>query len=263
MKKSLLVFALLLYLPAGLLLNAQTAELYIESAQGVYVFVDDAYKGYGNDHGKIRIADIEPGIHTVKFYKTGGIHFEEEVNLEAGMVYVYEEPFSPLSGMQPKRELTRVEVPPPPPVQVFEMLEFVETDVMMEDIEFGLASDDEASWDFLDEEIEEESEEVFFIVEDMPQFNGGPSDNFRQYIANNLQYPQIAAENNIDGRVYVQFTVDRTGKVTDVVVARGVDPALDKEAVRVVKSSPLWRPGYQRGRPVNVRFTFPIVFVLQ
>ena len=70
-------------------------------------------------------------------------------------------------------------------------------------------------------------------------------------------------ENGISGRVFVQFAVGSDGKVTDVVVVRGVDPALDKEAVRVIKSSPKWTAGKQRGRPVKVQFTFPVVFVLQ
>ena len=97
----------------------------------------------------------------------------------------------------------------------------------------------------------------------MPKFQGGGKEKFREWIAKNLQYPPIAAENGISGRVFVQFAVNAQGEVVDVKVVRGVDPALDKEAVRVVKSSPRWTPGKQRGRPVKVQFTFPIVFVLQ
>jgi len=100
-------------------------------------------------------------------------------------------------------------------------------------------------------------------VEDMPQFQGGGKEKFREYIQQNLNYPPIAAENGISGRVFVQFAVNAKGEVVDVVVVRGRDPALDKEAKRVVQSSPKWSPGKQRGRPVKVQFTFPIVFVLQ
>jgi protein TonB len=82
-------------------------------------------------------------------------------------------------------------------------------------------------------------------------------------VAKTLKYPEIAAENGIQGKVFVQFAVNAKGEVTDVVVVRGVDPALDAEAVRVIKSSPKWAPGKQRGRPVKVQFTFPVVFVLQ
>ena len=106
--------------------------------------------------------------------------------------------------------------------------------------------------------------EVFYIVEDMPTFNGGdPATEFRKYITQNLRYLEIAAKNGISGRVIVQFAVDRVGTVVDAVVVRSVDPALDKEAVRVVMSSPKWVPGKQRGKAVKVLFTFPINFELQ
>jgi protein TonB len=98
----------------------------------------------------------------------------------------------------------------------------------------------------------------------MPTFNGGdPATEFRKYIAQNLRYPEIAAENGISGRVIVQFAVNKMGSVVDAIVVRSVDPALDKEAIRVVMSSPKWTPGKQRGKAVKVLFTFPINFVLQ
>jgi protein TonB len=97
----------------------------------------------------------------------------------------------------------------------------------------------------------------------MPGFGGGDSNKFREYIARNLKYPEVAAENGIQGRVFVQFVVEPDGRVSNVKVVRGVDPALDREAVRVVESSPPWKPGKQRGKPVRVSFTFPIIFVLQ
>lgn len=158
--------------------------------------------------------------------------------------------------------------PPPPPPQTTEVINIVEDDVEIEDE--LILDDTEADQDDVIEivEFEEEEEEVnemevFFVVEDMPTFQGQSSDAFRIYIQKNLKYPTIAAENGISGRVFVQFDVDPQGKITNVLVVRGVDPSLDKEAVRVVKSSPKWSPGKQRGRPVRVRFTFPIVFQLQ
>jgi TonB family protein len=105
--------------------------------------------------------------------------------------------------------------------------------------------------------------EVFFVVEDMPGFQGGGPEQFRQYISENLRYPQAAASNGVHGRVFVQFVVQADGKVTDAKIVRGVDPLLDREALRVVMSSPKWTPGMQRGEPVAVAFTFPINFVLQ
>lgn len=158
--------------------------------------------------------------------------------------------------------------PPPPPPQTTEVINIVEDDVEIEDE--LILDDTEADQDDVIEivEFEEEEEvvneeEVFFVVEEMPTFQGQSSDAFRIYIQQNLKYPVIAQENGISGRVFVQFDVNGKGEVTNVVVVRGVDPSLDKEAVRVVKSSPRWTPGKQRGRPVRVRFTFPIVFQLQ
>lgn len=157
----------------------------------------------------------------------------------------------------------------PPPQQVIEDLEIVEDDEEIEDeIEIidNEATDDMEFeiMDVIEEEDEETVEEVFIIVEDMPLFNGKKAEEgFREYISNNLEYPAIAAENGISGKVLVQFAVDKTGKVVDVVLLRGQHPALDKEAIRVVRSSPKWTPGKQRGRAVKVQFVFPISFVLQ
>ena len=157
--------------------------------------------------------------------------------------------------------------PPPPPPQVIEQLNIVENDVDIDEVDFqGMDVNENTAIDFVpfqQEEEEASDDEVFFIVEDMPKFEGGGQEKFRTWIAQHLQYPEIAQENGISGRVFVQFAVNSQGEVVDVKVVRGVDPALDKEAVRVVKSSPRWTPGKQRGRPVKVQFTFPIVFVLQ
>lgn len=113
------------------------------------------------------------------------------------------------------------------------------------------------------EQSETPEEEVFFIVEEMPTFNGDdPAIEFRKYIAKNLVYPIVAAENGISGRVIIQFAVNSKGEVVDVNVVRSVDPALDKEALRLVNSSPKWTPGVQGGEPVKVLFTFPINFVI-
>ena len=137
----------------------------------------------------------------------------------------------------------------------------IEDELILDDFEVDQDSEVEIM-DFVEEEEEEEAQ-IFFIVEDMPGFMGKGQDGFRQWIGQNLRYPEIAAENGISGRVFVQFVVEPNGSVTNVKVVRGVDPALDAEAVRVVKSSPKWTPGKQRGKAVRVSFTFPINFVLQ
>ncbi len=157
--------------------------------------------------------------------------------------------------------------PPPPPPKVADVLNIVEDDVEIEDelIIEDAEADQNMEIEIVEFEEEEEvaEEEVFFIVEDMPSFQGKGQEGFRTWIAKNLRYPEIAAENGISGKVYVQFAVNSKGKVVDAVVVRGVDPALDKEAVRVVTGSPKWSPGKQRGKAVKVQFTFPINFVLQ
>ena len=105
-------------------------------------------------------------------------------------------------------------------------------------------------------------EEIFFIVEEMPDFPGGDT-ALRQFIANSVDYPKIAVEKGIQGKVYVTFVVTKDGSVANATIARGVDPSLDKEALRVVNSLPKWKPGKQRGKPVNVSYTVPINFQLQ
>ncbi len=116
----------------------------------------------------------------------------------------------------------------------------------------------------INELSEDAGEELFFIVEEMPTFHGGDAAvEFRKYIAENLEYPEKAAINGIAGKVIIQFVVNSSGEVTDVTVVRGVDPSLDREAVRVVESSPDWTPGKQRGKKVSVIYTFPITFALK
>ena len=159
--------------------------------------------------------------------------------------------------------------PPPPPPKVIEVLNIVDDDVKIEnELEIDDSEADENT--IIDvapvietaEEEEAEEAEVFFIVEDMPEFPGGDL-ALRKYIANAIKYPVIAQENGIQGKVYVTFVVGKDGKVTGARIARGVDPSLDKEALRVVNSLPTWKPGKQRGKPVNVSYTVPINFVLQ
>lgn len=108
----------------------------------------------------------------------------------------------------------------------------------------------------------EEENKVFDVVEENPSFPGGRA-ALMKWLNENINYPVIAAENGIEGRVIVQFVVSKTGQISDVRVARGVDPSLDKEAVRVVSNMPNWTPGRQNGTTVNVRFTLPVTFKLQ
>lgn len=108
---------------------------------------------------------------------------------------------------------------------------------------------------------EEESTTVYFVVEDMPKFINEIK-NFNEYLKKELQYPQEAKEKKLEGTVYVQFTVGKDGYIKDAKVVRGSHPALDQEALRIVYSSPKWKPGTQRGIAVDVILTFPIIFKL-
>ena len=113
------------------------------------------------------------------------------------------------------------------------------------------------------EEVVEEEAIPFALVEEKPKFQGGDANTFSKWVNSKLVYPEIAKENGVQGRVTLQFTVNTDGSVSNVTVVRGVDPSLDKEAVRIVSSSPKWEPGRQRDRPVKVTYTFPVIFQLR
>lgn len=108
----------------------------------------------------------------------------------------------------------------------------------------------------------EEENKVFDIVEQQPLFPGGPA-ALMKYLSENTKYPVVAQENGVQGRVTVQFVVEKDGSISDVHVLRGVDPSLDKEAVRVVKSMPRWTPGKQNGITVRVNYRVPVLFRLR
>lgn len=157
--------------------------------------------------------------------------------------------------------------PPPPAPKLTDLIDIVEDDTNIdEELEIEDAEDQsenkevQNASDFGDYEGEDTGEtELFVVVEDMPQFPGG---KVQQWIAKNVKYPVLAMENGIQGKVYIQFVIEKDGSITDVKVLRGVDASLDKEAVRVVQSMPKWKPGKQRGKPVRVSYTLPINFQL-
>ena len=165
---------------------------------------------------------------------------------------------------------TSQETPPPPPppaVQEVEVLNVVEDDVEVEEIEINTEDDKDVEVVIappVEAPVEEEEEDVVFqVVETMPEFPGGPQALFK-YISDNVKYPVIAQENGIQGRVICQFVVNKDGSIVDVVAVRSSGEAsLDKEAIRVIKSMPKWKPGKQRGKPVRVKYTVPVNFRLQ
>lgn len=166
---------------------------------------------------------------------------------------------------------TAQELPPPPPPpapEIVEELNIVEDDVVTESVEINTEDDKDktvtinAPVTSTGPIVEEEDQVVFQVVEKMPSFPGGDAALFK-YLSDNVKYPVIAQENGVQGRVICQFVVNRDGSIVDVEVVRSVDPSLDKEAIRVIKSMPKWSPGQQRGKPVRVKYTLPVNFRLQ
>lgn len=109
--------------------------------------------------------------------------------------------------------------------------------------------------------IEEDPNQIFTAVENQPDFPGGMQ-AFYKYLGNNIRYPAVARENNVQGRVFVTFVVEKDGSLTDIKVMRGIGSGCDEEAVRVLKKSPKWKAGIQNGRPVRVQYSVPIAFNL-
>ena len=175
---------------------------------------------------------------------------------------VFEEEIIPIT------EPEQVAAPPPPEVpSVVEVLTIVEDDADIEETVMASSEDtgEKVEVKYVPVVIEEEEPEeqtIFEVVEKMPEFPGGNA-ALMQYLSKNIKYPTIAQENGTQGRVIVQFVVNRDGSVVDPVVARSVDPYLDKEALRVISTMPKWNPGQQRGKPVRVRYTVPVSFRLQ
>ena len=108
----------------------------------------------------------------------------------------------------------------------------------------------------------EVANKVFDVVEEMPSFPGGQG-ALMAFLSSNIKYPVVAQENGVQGRVIVGFVVEKDGSISDVKVMRSVDPSLDREAQRVVKAMPKWKPGKQNGSAVRVKYTVPVVFRLQ
>lgn len=166
------------------------------------------------------------------------------------------------------------ETPPPPPETpdipvLSDEISIVDDEIEVDNKILNLEDDANLGVQIMDyveevaEEVIEEEAIPFQLVETKPSFQGGDANTFRNWVNSRLEYPEIAKENGIQGRVMLQFTVGSDGKVSNVVVVRGVDPVLDKEAVRVVSMSPKWTPGKQRDRAVKVTYTFPVIFQLR
>ncbi len=158
-------------------------------------------------------------------------------------------------------------VPPPPAaVAKADIIKIVEDDADIEE-DIMVSTEDQVEWvdldeiDYIEVEPEPEEEEIFMVVEESPEFPGG-YEAYLQYLKKNIKYPAICRENNIQGRVIISFVVNKDGKIVDAEVVKGVNPQLDKEALRVISTMPNWKPGKQRGKPVRVKYSSPVNFRL-
>lgn len=166
-------------------------------------------------------------------------------------------------------EITKQEEQKPQPVELPKQttqLEIVQDDVEVEDIEINAdVEQTEIIEEYVAPEIEEDEvveQEIFQIVEEMPEYPGGDK-KLLEYVAKSVKYPQIARESGIQGRVFVNFVIEPDGSVSNVKVLRGIGGGCDEEAMRVIKSMPKWKPGKQRGKAVRVTYTLPVNFKLQ
>ena len=167
-----------------------------------------------------------------------------------------------------------LETPPPTPEapalpMLSDELEIVDDDVTV-DLDFQSLDDTDAPVDIMEykhqEVVEEEvEEEVIYVlnVEEKPTFNGGDANEFTKWVNSRLVYPEMAKENGVEGRVTLQFTIGKDGRLGDVKVLNTPDKTLADEAVRVVSSSPKWTPGRQRDRAVKVSYVFPVIYRLR
>ena len=177
---------------------------------------------------------------------------------------VFEEEIIPITE-QPEQA-----APPPPPAAppIAETLTIVEDDADVEETTIATSEETNQAVEIkyvpvAVEEEEPEEQTIFEVVEQMPEFPNGGMAGLMQYLSKNIKYPTIAQENGTQGRVTVQFVVNRDGSIVDAKVLRGVDPYLDKEAIRVISGMPKWKPGVQNGKKVRVKYTVPVVFRLQ
>lgn len=197
--------------------------------------------------------------------------------------YVETEPVVYAAYAQMEEEIVPITQPiftaaPPPPAdapQVAEILDIVENDeeIVEEKIETSESTTEAisgpvaqvsgpvATGPVVVEEASDEGE-IFQVVEQMPEFPGGMQ-SLMAYLSKNIKYPSVAQDNGIQGRVLVSFVVNKDGSIVDPEVIKSVDAALDKEAMRVIKAMPKWNPGKQRGKPVRVKYTVPVLFRLQ
>ncbi|WP_072530437.1 energy transducer TonB [Bacteroides ilei] len=187
-----------------------------------------------------------------------------QITADSGIVEAsFDEEMIPITEQEEPKQAP----PPPEAPKVEEVLQIAENDANVEESTIQSSEDNNTAVEikYVPVEVEEEEPEeqqIFQVVEEMPEFPGGMAECLK-FLAKNIKYPTIAQENGVQGRVIVQFVVNRDGSIVDPVVMRSVDPYLDKEALRVIQMMPKWKPGKQRGKAVRVKYTVPVTFKLQ
>lgn len=189
-------------------------------------------------------------------------NYDKEVTLPIQNKVIWEDeelvPITTMKDIKPK-------VLPPPPPKVVEIINIVENESKLDEIIETLEDLDQMvaikHVDVIVKEPEPE-EEVFTVVETMPQFPGGEA-ALRKFLADNIRYPTLAQENGIQGKVVVEFIIGKDGGVYDIVISRSVENSLDKEALRVVDLMPKWIPGKKNGKTVKVKYFLPVMFRFQ
>ena len=153
---------------------------------------------------------------------------------------------------------------PPKPKKIPVIIKSVDDDVKVDDVQFTLPKFEDPVSDYVP--IEPDDDEVvetpFLVVEERPSFPGGEQ-AFYTFISKNMEYPHSAVRRGVEGKVFLQFVVEKDGTLTDIKVIKGIGPACDAEAVRVLRESPQWNPGKQRGQAVRVQMVLPVNFQLQ
>ncbi|MEJ8762169.1 TonB family protein [Phocaeicola sp. HCN-40430] len=189
---------------------------------------------------------------------------DKQVVTDSGVeMPIFEEEMIPITEQEEPKQAP----PPPEAPKVEEVLQIAENDADVEETTIQSSEENNQAVEIkyvapVVEEEEPEEAEIFMVVEEMPEFPGGMAECLK-FLGKNIKYPTIAQENGVQGRVIVQFVVNQDGSIVDPVVVRSVDPYLDKEALRVIKTMPKWKPGKQRGKAVRVKYTVPVTFKLQ
>ena len=186
---------------------------------------------------------------------------DKQVTTDTGMAaVVFEEEMVPITEQEEQQQ-----APPPEVPKAEEIIEIVENDAKVEETVIQ-ASDDtekavEVKYTPVVVEEEEPEQQIFQIVEEMPEFPGGMGECLK-FLMKNAKYPTISQENGVQGKVSVKFVIEKDGSITDAKVVRTDNPVFNEEALRVVNSMPKWKPGKQRGKEVRVSYTVPVIFSL-